>query len=195
MECGIMEKKISLVYENDEYTILVNSTIVNKEKDFEKSVDKFNKIINDNKSLNTRSWESILDGLKELYDEKVEINNEYRTLTFKSMKYFYNTGKTFYIKNEQINELSGSYNLFYYGLKMILKGKVKSCEELLEFLTKVLENKAVYTINDVAIRVSSPKFNYGFAEYDYINNKIDKGTSIESGDFEKFKEYVLDRLM
>jgi len=95
MECGIMEKKISLVYENDEYTILVNSTIVNKEKDFEKSVDKFNKIINDNKSLNTRSWESILDGLKELYDEKVEINNEYRTLTFKSMKYFYNTGKSY----------------------------------------------------------------------------------------------------
>ncbi len=45
-----MEKKVSLVYENDEYTILVNSTIVNKEKDFEKSVDKFNKIINDNKS-------------------------------------------------------------------------------------------------------------------------------------------------
>ncbi len=190
-----MEKKISLIYENDEYTILVNDTIVNSEKDFEKSVDKFNKVINDNKSLNTRSWESILDGLKDLYDEKVEINNEYRTLAFESMKYFYNTGKTFYIKNEQINELSGSYNLFYYGLKMILKEKVKSCEELLEFLTKVLENKAVYTINDVAIRISSPKFNYGFAEYDYINNKIDEGTSIKSGDFEKFKEYVLDRLM
>ncbi|WP_454054047.1 hypothetical protein [Clostridium sp. Marseille-Q7071] len=190
-----MEKKISLIYENDEYTILVNDTIVNSEKDFEKSVDKFNKVINDNKSLNTRSWESILDGLKDLYDEKVEINNEYRTLAFESMKYFYNTGKTFYIKNEQINELSGSYNLFYYGLKMILKEKVKSCEELLEFLTKVLENKAVYTINDVAIRVSSPKFNYGFSEYNYINNKIDKGTSIESGDFKKFKEYVLDRLM
>lgn len=190
-----MEKKISLVYENDKYTILVNNTIVNEEKDFEKSVDKFNKVINDNKSLNTRSWESILDGLKDLYDEKVEINSEYMTLTFESMKYFYNTGKTFYIKSEQINELSGSYNLFYYGLKMILKGKVKSCEELLEFLIKVLENKAVYTINDVAIRVSSPKFNYGFAEYDYINNKIDKGTSTKSGDFEKFKEYVLDRLM
>ena len=186
-----MEKKISLVYENGEYTILVNSTIINSEKDFEKAVDKFNKIINDNKSLNTRSWESILDGLKDLDNEKIEINNEYKTLTFESMKYFYNTGKTFYIKNEQINELSGSYNLFYYGLKIILKGKVKSCEELLEFLTKVLENNALYTINDSAIRVSSPKFNYAFAEYDYMNNKINKGTSIESGDFEIFKEYVL----
>ncbi|MBU5227629.1 hypothetical protein KQI36_13405 [Clostridium senegalense] len=190
-----MEKKISLVYENGEYTILVNGTIVNKEKDFEKSVDKFNKVINDNKSLNTRSWESILDGLKDLYDEKVEINNEYKALSFESMKYFYNTGKAFYMRNGQMTELSGSYNLFYYSLKMILKGKVKSCEELLEFLTKVLENKAVYTINDTKVRVSSPKFNYGFAEYDYVNDKIDKGTSVESGNFEKFKEYVLERLM
>lgn len=187
-----MEKKISLVYEKGEYILLVNNTVINKDKDFEKSVDRFHKVINDNKSMNTRSWESILDGLKELYDEKIEINNEYKALSFQSMKYFYNTGKVFYMGNGQMTELSGSYNLFYYGLKMILKGKAKSCEELLEFLAKVLENKAVYTINDMAIRVSSPKFNYGFAEYDYISNKIDKGTSIENGGFEEFKEYVLN---
>ncbi|GAA0126825.1 MULTISPECIES: hypothetical protein [Clostridium] len=190
-----MNKKISLIYENGKFSVLVNDTIINEESNLEKSIDKFKKIIEDNSSIQSINWENIVKNIKAFDNKEIIIDDKYKTMTFNEVKYFYNTGKVFYIRNGQMTELRGSYNLFYCGLKMILKGKVKSCEELSEFLTKVLENKAVYTINDTKVRVSSPKFNYGFAEYDYVNDKIDKGTSVESGNFEKFKEYVLDRLM
>lgn len=186
-----MNSKVALLYENGKYNISINDTVINTYDDIEESFEKFKMVIKNNSVAKVATWENIEESLKEFTDNRLEINNEYKTISFESMRYFYNTGKVFYIKNGEMIELIRGYNLFYFILTMVLEGKVQSCEDILDFCKEVLENKITYGINDASILVSSAAFNYGYAEYNFSSGKINKGSSIEKSSFDEFKAYVL----
>lgn len=186
-----MESKVALLYENGEYSICINETVINTYDNIEDSFEKFKMVIKNNSVAKATSWDSIEENLMEVKDERLEINSEYKTIAFESMRYFYNTGKIFYIKNGEMVELIRGYNLFYFTLTMVLEGKVQGCEDILEFCKEVLENKITYGITDTSILVSSAAFNYGYTEYNFTSGKINKGASIEKCSFDEFKAYVL----
>lgn len=186
-----MSNKVVLLYENGQYSISINDTVINTYDDIEESFEKFKMVIKNNSVAKTTTWESIEEGLKGVTDSRLEVNNEYKTISFESMRYFYNTGKVFYIKNGEMIELIRGYNLFYFTLTMVLEEKVQSCEDILDFCKEVLESKITYGVNDTSILVSSAAFNYGYAEYNFSSGKINKGASIEKSSFDEFKGYVL----
>ncbi|GAA0769327.1 hypothetical protein GCM10008908_10800 [Clostridium subterminale] len=186
-----MESKVALLYENGEYSICINETVINTYDNIEDSFEKFKMVVKNNSVAKATSWDSIEENLMEVKDERLEINSEYKTIAFESMRYFYNTGKIFYIKNGEMVELIRGYNLFYFTLTMVLEGKVQGCEDILEFCKEVLDNKITYGITDTSILVSSAAFNYGYTEYNFTSGKINKGASIEKCSFDEFKAYVL----
>lgn len=186
-----MNSKVALLYENGKYSICINETVINTYDNIEDSFEKFKMVIKNNSVAKATSWDSIEENLSVVKDERLEINSEYRTIAFESIRYFYNTGKIFYIKNGEMVELIRGYNLFYFTLTMVLEGKVQGCEDILEFCKEVLENKITYGITDTSILVSSAAFNYGYAEYNFTSGKINKGSSIEKCSFDEFKAYVL----
>ena len=186
-----MNSKVALLYENGEYSISINETVINTYDNIEDSFEKFKMVIKNNSVAKATSWDSIEENLREVKDERLEINREYKTIAFESMRYFYNTGKIFYIKNGGMLELIRGYNLFYFTLTMVLEGKVQSCEDILDFCKEILENKITYGITDTSILVSSAAFNYGYTEYNFTSGKINKGASIEKCSFDEFKAYVL----
>jgi hypothetical protein len=49
-----MNSKVELIYENNEYSVAVNGSIVNKDKDLENAFAQFKSIINNNKSAEAR---------------------------------------------------------------------------------------------------------------------------------------------
>lgn len=186
-----MNNKVSLVYENGEYSLYINDNMINSESDIDKSIQKFRQIILDNVSVQGRPWESIESSLLEINNGIIEINKEYKTVTFGVMKYFHNSGKIFHTANGQMSPLLGGYNLFYYLLKMSIENKVKNYQDVLELCKYIVEHKGTYRINESSMIVSNPAFNYGSAEYDFNSGKINKGATIENGTFDVFKGYVM----
>lgn len=186
-----MNSKVALLYENGEYSISINETVINTYDNIEDSFEKFKMVIKNNSVAKATSWDSIEENLREVKDERLEINREYKTISFESMRYFYNTGKVFYIKSGEMVELIRGYNLFYFTLTMVLEGKVQSCEDILDFCKEVLDNRITYGITETGILVSSAAFNYGYAEYNFTSGKINKGASIEKCSFDEFKAYIL----
>lgn len=186
-----MNNKVSLVYEDGEYKLYINDSMINSESDIDKSVQKFKQIIVDNVSAQGRPWESIEGSLLEINDDRIEMNKEYKTVTFGVMKYFHNSGKIFYTANGQMSPLLGGYNLFYYLLKLCAENKVKNYEDVLELCKYIVEHKGTYRVNESSIIVSNPAFNYGSAEYNFNSDKINKGATIENATFDVFKGYVM----
>ncbi|WP_040330941.1 hypothetical protein [Clostridium ihumii] len=187
-----MNNKITLTYENSEFVILINDTIVSKGRDLEKSLEKFEQVVKDNSTAQSRSWDSIEESIQELKNSEIEINSEYKTLTFGAMKYFYATGKTFYISKGEMAELKGGYNLFYYIVNLVSSGLLEDYERLLKFCKDILINKSLYNISESSIVVSNPGFNYGSCEYNFVTRKINKGASISKGNLNDFIDYVLE---
>lgn len=189
-----MDNKVILIYENNEYNIYLSGNIISTEKDCDVAIEKFKKTIAENTELSPSNWNSILTALSNVNDERLEINNEYKTITFGVMKYFSLTGKLFYIKDNQMQPLTGGIYTFKTVVTMATENLVDNYEEVLEFCTKVLNNKARVRMTESSIVVGSAAFHYGSAEFNFISNKINKGATIESGNFETFKKYVLQVL-
>lgn len=185
-----MDNKVALIYENGEYKVCVNGNVVNSDKDIDNSILKFRHIVADNVVAKSDSWDSIVESLKEIEDERLEVNGEYKTISFGVMKYFYNTGKVFNTANGQMTPLIGGYNLFHFVASMTSAGFIKDYVDLLDFCREILKNKATYRTTEAGFVVASAGFNYGSAEYNFISKKLNKGASIEACSFEKFKEYV-----
>ncbi|MBE6052478.1 MAG: hypothetical protein E7212_00990 [Clostridium sartagoforme] len=186
-----MNSKVELVYENNEYVVKVNNSIIGKENDSDKAYEKFKNVIKNNKTAEARAWEDIVDKFSDFDTKDLEINNEYRTMTYGKMKYFYNMGKVFYMANGQMIPLIGGYGLFKFTLHEVCKGDLEKANDFIEFCKDVMTTNVNYRVTDSSIIVSSASFNYGSAEYNFSSGKINKGASIIKGSFEEFKEYVL----
>lgn len=186
-----MKSKVELIYENNEYVVSVNGSVVNKEKELDKAFEQFKNVINNNKTSEARAWEDIATKFEALNDENLEINNEFRTMTYGNMKYFYNMGKVFYMGNGQMIPLIGGYSLFKFNLNIVSEGSLEKSNDFAEFCKDVMLSNINYRVTDSSIIVSSASFNYGSAEYNFMSEKINKGASIIKGSFNDFKEYVL----
>lgn len=187
-----MNSKVELVYENNEYIVKVNNSIINKGNDLEKAYEQFKNVINNNKTAESRAWDDIVEKFTALDNKDLEINNEFRTMTYGNMKYFYNMGKVFYMANGQMVPLIGGYGLFKFALYEVSNGDLEKVNEFIEFCKDVMLTDINYRVTDSSIIVSSASFNYGSAEYNFSSGKINKGASITKGTFEEFKTYVLD---
>lgn len=189
-----MNNKVTLTFENGEFSVSINGNLIDKNKDLNESFEKFKQVLRDNVAIQANSWDSIEEKVARFNNEKVEINKEHKNLAFGSMKYFYSTDKVFYINNGTMTPLLGGYSLFDFILALISDNLIDNYEDLLEFCKIILENKITYRTSEASIAVSSPRFNYGSAEYNFTSKKISKGASIINGTFDDFKSYVFDIL-
>lgn len=189
-----MNNKVTLTFENGEFSVSINGNLIDKNKDLNEAFEKFKQVARDNVAIQVNSWDSIEEKVARFNNEKVEINKEHKNLAFGSMKYFYSTDKVFYINNGTMTPLLGGYSLFDFILALISDNLIDNYEDLLEFCKIILENKITYRTSEASIAVSSPRFNYGSAEYNFTSKKISKGASIINGTFDDFKSYVFDIL-
>lgn len=186
-----MNKKIALVYENGDYIVNINGTIVHKGNNAEEMFEKFQSVIKNNSIREERSWEYIKDKVNELNLEGVEINDRFKTIQYQEVKYFHNTNKLFNIADDLMVELAGAYNLFYFILEMSKKGYLEDSRDVADICMVALDNKANYRYFDTNFMLTSANLNYGAAEYNFATGKIHRGVSIEKGTFKEFKEYIL----
>jgi hypothetical protein len=185
-----MSNRIELVYENNEYIVLMNGSEVFKDIDVENAYDKFRTVIRNNKSSEARAWDDIVNRFEVLDYKELEINKEYKTLTFGDLKYFYNMGKSFFIKDGKMIPLIGGYEIFKFTLNIVSKGDINKGNEFIEFCKDVLLADINYRLTDSSVIVASASFNYGSAEYNFISGKINKGASIAEGSLKDFSDYV-----
>lgn len=189
-----MGNKITLTYENGEFNVFINESIVYTDKEMEGALLKFNSVVKNNAIEQSNSWENIENEISRYNVDGVEVNSQFKTVNFGKMKYFYNTDKVFYIQNGIMISLGGGYSLFNFVLNKVNAGQLENEENFLELCKTSMMNKAIFSAYEDIIKISSPKFSYGTVEYNFATNKIDKGTSSEKGNFEEFKDYVLDIL-
>lgn len=185
-----MSNKVELVYENNEYIVLMNGSEVFKDIDVENAYDKFRSVIRNNKSAEARAWDDIVARFEGLEYKDLEINKEYKTLTFGDLKYFYNMGKSFFMKDGKMIPLIGGYEIFKFTVNVVSKGDVNKGNEFVEFCKNIVLTDINYRVTDSSIIVSSASFNYGSAEYNFISGKINKGASISEGSLKDFTDYV-----
>ncbi|MGL5086124.1 MAG: hypothetical protein ACRC68_10500 [Clostridium sp.] len=188
-----MNNKVALIYENGNYNITLNDTVIKTDIDFDNAVYQFKvTIANTTQTAETKSWESIEESIADYKNNDLEINSEYKTITFGSMKYFYTSGKVFFIANGEMIGLRGGFDFFHFILTVASNGDTKTCESFITFCKDVVTANATYKISDSSITILSPRLNYGSAEYNFKSQKINKGASITQGCFEEFKAYILN---
>lgn len=185
-----MSNRVELVYENNEYIVLMNGSEVFKDIDVENAYDKFRSVIRNNKSAEARAWDDIVKRFEDLEYKDLEINKEYKTLTFGDLKYFYNMGKAFFMKDGKMIPLIGGYEIFKFTVNVVSKGDVNKGNKFIEFCKDVILKDVNYRVTDSSIIVSSASFNYGSAEYNFVSGKINKGASISEGSLKDFSDYV-----
>ncbi|NGT68063.1 hypothetical protein G6Z16_14455 [Clostridium perfringens] len=187
-----MENKISLVYENGEFTVYINDEVVTVNKYMDNAIEKFTQTVHNNATPKSIKWESIEEDLKGIDLKDLEINSEFKTLTYKDMKYFYSTDKIFNMHGGRMQQLLGGYQLFSFIVKMISEKHLEDYLEVLNFCEDILRCKVTYRTPGSNFIVGSPAFNYGSASYDFATGKVNKGASIEKMSFEDFKKYIFD---
>lgn len=190
-----MNSKVSLTYEDNQFNISIDDKIVLKESSLDISIERFKQILKDNTFNKAReAWDDIQKYMDTFENDMLKVNAEYKSLEFGSMKYFYVTDKTFYIKDGVMIELIGGYNLFKFIIDLVKDYNIENYEEILDLFKQSIEHRVMYRIGDSSISFTSAGFNYGSAAYNFFTKKISKGTSIEKGTFTEFKEYVLENL-
>ncbi|HAT4352904.1 hypothetical protein LI034_06555 [Clostridium perfringens] len=187
-----MENKISLVYENGEFTVYINDEVVTVNKYMDNAIEKFTQTVHNNATPKSIKWESIEEDLKGIDLKDLEINSEFKTLTYKDMKYFYSTDKIFNMHGGRMQQLLGGYQLFSFIVKMISEKHLEDYLEVLNFCEDILRCKVTYRTPGSNFIVGSPAFNYGSASYDFATGKVNKGALIEKMSFEDFKKYIFD---
>lgn len=189
-----MNNNVALVYENGEFKISMNGSVVKSERELNLAVEKFKQVLTSPVSPEQKSWECIESEMIQYIESGLEINNEFKTLAFGPMKYFYITGKVLYTAGSMI-DLKGGYNLFKFAMDIVSKGDKEKCGVFIELCKQIIENKAILSINDDTMVIRSAKLSYGALEYNFTTEKINKGTSVEKGSFEEFKEYCISSLI
>ena len=189
-----MGKKIELVYEDKKYIVSIDGSEVEKLEDVDKAFERFKQVIKNNDSNNDKSWLYIEEKIKSFENENVEINGQFKTVTIGPLKYFYNTGKVFYISESDMTQLIGGYGLIKFILETPGLQEKENIESFLELCKVAVENGANYRLSGGSITIISAVLNYGSVEFNFNYNKINKGIAIEDGSFEEFKKYVLETI-
>lgn len=185
-----MDNKIALVYDNNEYTITVNGKILETVKNAEDAFAKYQQIIRNNNMGSATAWEYVVNSINEFKNISIEVNNEFKTVSYEKIKYFHATNKVLYISDKMASPLIGGFNLFMFVANLADKGLITDLEGILEVCKQAIENKVNYRIADTSLTLTSPIFNYGFVEYNFSTGKINKGIIIEKAAFNEFKDYV-----
>lgn len=189
-----MTNKVTLEYEDNLFRVRINGKTVESDKDIDKITEKFKQVFKDNTSKsNTESWESILKKVSRFNLEGLEINEDYKNIAYKDMKYFYASNNVFYLKADTMITLSGGYELFDFVIRVIIEG-FNEYEKILIFCKEMIDNYVNYRTSDSTITVTSPGFSYGYLEYNFYNKKIKKGIAVENGTFDDFVKYVEENL-
>lgn len=189
-----MGKKIELVYEEGKYIVSIDGSEVETQEDADKAFERFKQVIKNNNNNNEKSWLYIEETIKSFGNENVEINGQFKTVTIGSLKYFYNTGKVFYISENDMTQLIGGYGLIKFILETPGLQEKENIESFLELCKVAIDNGANYRIASGSIVIISAVLNYGSVEFNFDYNRINKGIAIEDGNFEEFKKYVLDAI-
>ena len=168
-----------------------NENIIYTDKEMEGAMLKFNSVVKNNAIQQNDSWQAIEKSIKNFDMSDIELNSQFKTVSYGKMKYFYNTDKVFYIDEGSMISLGGGFALFSFIIGKIKDGELKSEESFLELCKVSMINKGIFSTNEDKVMIASPKFNYGSVEYNFATKKINKGTSNEKGSFEEFKDYVL----
>lgn len=179
--------KILLVYEDGEFNIKMNDTIIKKESELEEAVEAFKQTVKNNGVKQGLSWQDAVESLKEI--GQIEINGDYKTATFGSLRYFYNTGQVFYINEGQMKTLAGGLDVFKHLAEIISKGQDE--KSLVELCIHASECHATFSLSEQTLYIAYGAFSYGSVVYDFRSQKMDKGTSREKASFEAFRDYVL----
>ncbi|MGG5461670.1 hypothetical protein [Clostridium sp. B9] len=187
-----MGNKISLVFENGEYTVYINDKAITVNKYMDNAIEKFTQTINNNAMPKSIEWETIEKELDSVELEGLEVNKDFKTATYKEMKYFFSTDKVFNMHGGKMQQLLGGYQLFSFVVNMIKEKHLEDYLGLLDFCEEILKCKVTYRVTGSSFVVGSPAFNYGSASYDFSTRKVNKGATIESMTFENFKNYVLN---
>lgn len=186
-----MGNKVALIFENNEYIIKLNETVLNKEQDMERAIEAFKQEVKNNATFNAYSWENVEAKVKGLEVEQVDINSEYKAISLGNMKYFNHTGKVFYMGDGKMIQLMGGFDFFYAVLEIIKEGQLKDSEILVSLCATIIEKGANYSLSEDGLSVTSAAFSYGAVAYHFTNGKMNKGTSSEKCNFESFSEFVL----
>ena len=186
-----MNNNIGLVYENGEFKITRAGSIIKIEEDLNVAIERFKEFLTEPVSPETISWERIENEMIPFIENGLKINNEYKTLTFEDVKYFYITGKVLSTTGNMI-DLKGGYNLFRFAIKVASNGQTNKFNEFIDVCKVIVENKAILSVSEESVIIRSAKLSYGVLEYNFATNKINKGTSIDKGDFEEFKSLCFE---
>lgn len=186
-----MNKQIALMYENGRFHIDINGAEVKSCIHLEEATKLFEQVYRNNVRDSLESWEAIEGLVAEFKDERIEVNSQYKTMSFEGVKYFYNTGSLFYIGEGQMVPIIGEFRFFYALLKLVKSQNIQKSKEISFLCSKLAENHISYSLSETSIFIASAIFNYGSVEYDFSSGKIHKGTVTEKCTFESFKEYVL----
>ena len=76
----------------------------------------------------------------------IEVNSQFKTISYGKMKYFYNTDKVFYIENSSMISLGGGFSLFNFVIDKINSGELENEESFLE-LCKIAKMHTDFSIN------------------------------------------------
>lgn len=182
--------KIVLVYDNNEYSILNNGNIELTTKDSDDAIMAFKSAVAKIKAPELNNWDAIEAEMKTYTDKGVEINSEFKNLSYGTMKYFHNNGKVFLFENGQMIPLMGGYTFFHFVVTIASKGDMEICNKILNLAKTILIANAIYRVKDTSLTISSPRFNYGACEFNFISNKIHKGATVASGSLDEFIQYI-----
>lgn len=76
-----MENKISLVYENGEFTVYINDEVVTVNKYMDNAIEKFTQTVHNNATPESIKWESIEEDLKGIDLKDLELHTELQEVT------------------------------------------------------------------------------------------------------------------
>lgn len=189
-----MASKVALIYEDGKYTVSINGVVVETFDNIDLSIEKFNQTIKNNANASERSWEFIEESIKSLNNKNLEINSQFKTIAIGAIKYFYNTGKIFYIGENNMIPLVGGYELVKFIAKTQELQNIDNANSFIDLCKFIIENRANYRTTEDSIIVFSPALSYGSVEFNFNTKRINKGVGIQDGSFEEFKQYILNSL-
>ena len=144
-----MGNKITLTYENGEFNVALNENVVYTDKEMEGALLKFNAVVKNNAIEQSNSWCDIEDSIKAFNISNIEVNSQFKTISYGKMKYFYNTDKVFYIENSSMISLGGGSSLFNFVIDKINSGELENEESFLELCKIAMVNKGIFSAHEV----------------------------------------------
>ena len=180
--------KIVLEHETGAFNIKINDTIINTEKDLDTAIEVFKKVVKNNGMSQILGWEEIEESLKSFDD--VTVNSDFKTINYRSLKYFYNTGQVFYVAKGNMYALVGGFDTLKHIIEIMENETIQDEQLLVELCLYVGTHHATYSLSGQAVSIVYAAFSYGSVSYNFRTGKMDKGTNSEKASFEDFRNYV-----